>query len=91
MKLAKTLKSGTTRPHATRYALPYLAGIISLGACLSLLQGCVVGPRYVAPVTQAPPAYKEVVSQPQQSSDGTTWVPATPQDAIVKGNWWEIY
>ena len=64
---------------------------IALSAFLLLLQGCVVGPKYVAPVTQAPPAYKEVVPQPQQSSDGTTWVPATPQDATVKGNWWEIY
>jgi NodT family efflux transporter outer membrane factor (OMF) lipoprotein len=86
MKLAKTLKSGTVRPHATRH----LVRTIAIGACL-LLQGCVVGPRYVAPVTQAPPAYKEVVSQPQQSSDGTTWMPATPQDATVRGNWWEIY
>src|SRR6201996_1933720 len=63
---------------------------IALGTCL-LLQGCVVGPKYVAPVTQAPPAFKEVVPQPQQSADGTTWMPATPQDATVKGNWWEIY
>src|SRR5580698_10910222 len=82
MKLAKMLKSET----ATRYR-----SIVALGTSLLLLQGCVVGPRYVAPVTQAPPAYKEVVQQPQQSSDGTTWVPATPQDATVKGNWWEIY
>ena len=82
MKLAKTIKSGTARPHGST---------IALGACLLMLQGCVVGPRYVAPVTQAPPAYKEVVPQPQQSSDGTTWIPATPQDATVKGNWWEIY
>src|ERR1700744_5466874 len=86
MKLVKTLKSGTVRLHATRH----LVDIIVIGACL-LLQGCVVGPRYVAPATQAPPAYKEVVSQPQQSSDGTTWMPATPQDATVRGNWWEIY
>jgi NodT family efflux transporter outer membrane factor (OMF) lipoprotein len=87
MKLGKTLRSGTARPRGS--------STVALGACLLLLlislQGCVVGPRYVAPVTQAPPAYKEVVPQPQQSSDGTTWVPATPQDAVVRGNWWEIY
>ena len=57
-------------------------------ACLALLQGCRVGPRYVAPVTQAPPAFKEA---PQQSADGTTWTPATPQDATLRGNWWELY
>jgi NodT family efflux transporter outer membrane factor (OMF) lipoprotein len=58
-------------------------------AALLLLEGCVVGPRYVAPVTQAPAAYKETV--PQLSSDGTAWIPATPQDATLKGNWWELY
>ena len=57
-------------------------------ACVALLQGCRVGPRYVAPVTPAPPAFKEA---PQQSADGTTWIPATPQDATLRGNWWELY
>ena len=67
------------------------AAAIAFAAFLPLLEGCVVGPRYVAPVTQAPPAFKEVVTEPQKSPDGTTWTPATPQDAILKGNWWEIY
>ena len=57
-------------------------------ACVGLLQGCRVGPRYVAPNTPAPPAFKEA---PQQSADGTTWIPATPQDATLRGNWWELY
>jgi NodT family efflux transporter outer membrane factor (OMF) lipoprotein len=64
-------------------------GILALTASLLLLQGCVVGPRYVAPVTQTPPAYKETA--PQLSSDGTPWIPATPQDATLRGNWWELY
>jgi NodT family efflux transporter outer membrane factor (OMF) lipoprotein len=64
---------------------------IALVLFLPLLEGCVVGPHYVAPVTQAPPAFKEVVQQPQKAPDGTTWTPATPQDAVVKGNWWEMY
>jgi NodT family efflux transporter outer membrane factor (OMF) lipoprotein len=58
-------------------------------APFALLEGCVVGPRYVAPVTQAPPAFKEAATQ--QSADGTTWAPATPQDATLRGNWWELY
>src|SRR6195952_6180279 len=57
-------------------------------ACVALLQGCRVGPRYVPPAFQAPPAFKEA---PQQSADGTTWTPATPQDATLRGNWWELY
>ena len=56
-------------------------------ACVGLLQGCRVGPRYVAPNTPAPPAFKEA---PQQSADGTTWIPATPQDATLRGNWWYV-
>ena len=66
-----------------------VSGAIGLTVSLLLLEGCVVGPRYVAPAPQAPPAFKEVA--PQQSSDGTTWVPATPQDATLRGNWWELY
>ena len=64
-------------------------GALVLLTLLALLQGCRVGPRYVAPVMQAPPAFKEVA--PQQSSDGTTWTAATPQDATLRGNWWELY
>jgi NodT family efflux transporter outer membrane factor (OMF) lipoprotein len=66
-----------------------LTRLLPLAALALLLEGCVVGPRYVAPVTQAPPAYKEAL--PQHSSDGTTWTPATPQDATLRGNWWELY
>ena len=63
---------------------------LALTAFLVLLQGCTVGPRYVAPVTPAPPAFKETAAA-QQSSDGTMWIPATPQDATLRGNWWELY
>jgi NodT family efflux transporter outer membrane factor (OMF) lipoprotein len=55
-------------------------------ACMAVLQGCTVGPRYVAPSNQAPIAFKE-----QTSSDGTVWTPAMPQDAVLRGNWWELY
>jgi len=54
-----------------------------------LLEGCVVGLRYVPPVTQAPPTFKETA--PQLSADGTPWIPATPRDATLRGNWWELY
>ncbi|WP_158792104.1 efflux transporter outer membrane subunit [Granulicella sp. L60] len=77
-------KATTSRPR-----IPAFFSALALTSSLLLLQGCVVGPRYTAPVTQAPPAFKETV--PQQSSDGTTWIPATPQDATLRGNWWELY
>lgn len=56
-----------------------------------MLAGCRVGPAYhVPPATaQAPPAsYKEMPSQTQESGD---WKVAQPQDAMLRGKWWEIY
>jgi NodT family efflux transporter outer membrane factor (OMF) lipoprotein len=53
------------------------------------LQGCVVGPKYSPPVVQAPSAFKE--DAPQQAPDGSTWTPAKPNDAALRGSWWEIY
>ncbi|WP_353069898.1 efflux transporter outer membrane subunit [Tunturibacter empetritectus] len=58
-------------------------------ACLPLLQGCMVGPKYVRPTVQAPPAFKETTDQ--TAPDGTTWTTAKPQDTTLRGKWWEIY
>ena len=51
-----------------------------LGACM-FFGGCNVGHRYQRPAVEAPPAYKE--------SEG--WKTAQPQDASIRGKWWEIY
>jgi NodT family efflux transporter outer membrane factor (OMF) lipoprotein len=74
----------------------------------------VVGPKYHAPATVAPPEYKESpanfststpTNAPQKSpaspatntaADPTlgglgTWTVARPQDALLRGKWWEIY
>jgi NodT family efflux transporter outer membrane factor (OMF) lipoprotein len=53
--------------------------ILSLG--LLVIGGCSVGPKYVRPTTQIPPAYKE----------NENWKPAQPSDTAQKGNWWEIF
>ncbi|MBV9609900.1 MAG: efflux transporter outer membrane subunit [Acidobacteria bacterium] len=45
------------------------------------LAGCTVGPKYHAPVVQAPPAYKEVGN----------WKPAQPNDQNLGGDWWKIF
>ncbi len=50
-----------------------------------------VGPKYQTPrgLTEAPPdAYKEVSTQP---SDSGEWKVADPRDAMLRGNWWEIF
>ena len=65
---------------------PFVTGPV-LG-CL-LLGGCTVGPKYVKPNFPTPPAFKETA--PQQAQDGSTWKPAEPKDATLRGNWWEIY
>jgi len=62
----------------------------ALAAAL-LLTGCRVGPRYSVPPAsaQAPPAsYKE---SPTQFADTDGWKVAQPQDAMLRGKWWEIY
>jgi NodT family efflux transporter outer membrane factor (OMF) lipoprotein len=67
------------------------AAIASALAAL-LLTGCRVGPKYQRPpaMAQAPPAtYKE--SPTQFAETPGEWKVAQPQDAMLKGKWWEIY
>jgi NodT family efflux transporter outer membrane factor (OMF) lipoprotein len=65
----------------------------SLSLATLLLSGCMVGPKYhappPAPAAQAPATtYKESPTQ-FQNTDG--WKVAQPQDAMLRGKWWEIY
>jgi NodT family efflux transporter outer membrane factor (OMF) lipoprotein len=57
---------------------------------VSVLGGCRLGPRYTPPVPPAvtAPNYKEstVNFQDQQG-----WKVASPQDAMIRGKWWEIF
>jgi NodT family efflux transporter outer membrane factor (OMF) lipoprotein len=58
---------------------------------LPILTGCMVGPKYHAPpaVAQAPPvSYKE---EPPPTQETGVWSVAQPQDAMLRGKWWEIY
>ncbi len=61
-------------------------------AAALLLTACRVGPHYHQPAAtmQAPPpVYKE---SPDQHPDETqVWKTAQPQDAMLRGKWWEIY
>jgi NodT family efflux transporter outer membrane factor (OMF) lipoprotein len=57
-----------------------------LVACV--FAGCTVGPKYHAPVSQAPAAYKET---PTPANSSGPWNVAQPQDATIKGNWWEPF
>lgn len=72
---------------ARRVARPLLAGATAL---LALMGGCRVGPRYHAPAPPAvtAPNYKESTVNFQ---DAQGWKVASPQDAMIRGNWWEIF
>jgi NodT family efflux transporter outer membrane factor (OMF) lipoprotein len=75
---------GTSGRHAS--AVSRLVFSLTL---LTMISGCVVGPKYHAPVTQAPAAeYKE---SPTQFKENEGWTVAQPADAKLRGKWWEIF
>lgn len=69
--------------------IPALFSASALGF-LALLGGCRVGPPYHAPVPPAAtaPNFKESTVNFQ---DTAGWKVASPQDAMIKGNWWEVF
>ena len=57
-----------------------------------LLGGCRVGPKYVTPTAPAAaPEYKESSPAAYANAPDGTWQPAQPQDAMLKGKWWEVF
>jgi NodT family efflux transporter outer membrane factor (OMF) lipoprotein len=61
---------------------------VALCALLIAIGGCSVGPKYVRPQMQSPPAYKEL---PKNATNGPDiWRVAQPGDAIARGKWWEL-
>jgi NodT family efflux transporter outer membrane factor (OMF) lipoprotein len=65
--------------------------LYSTAMTLLAVTGCRVGPRYVAPVPPTPPAYKESAPAAYSGDTDGVWRPAQPQDALLKGKWWEIF
>ncbi len=60
-------------------------------AALLLTAGCTVGPKYHPPAatpTPLPGAYKE---SPEQFKEKDGWQVARPNDAVLRGKWWEIF
>ncbi len=57
---------------------------------LALVSGCRVGPPYHPPVppTVAAQNYKESTVN---FHDADGWKVASPQDAMLRGNWWEVF
>ena len=59
-------------------------------AVLIALSGCTVGPAYHRPDSVAAPgAYRELTAAQFKDTDG--WKVAAPQDASLRGKWWELF
>src|SRR4051812_36370547 len=58
-------------------------------ACMLLLSGCMVGPKYQRPSAPVPQTYKEQLPEGFKEAQG--WKPAQPSDAALRGKWWELY
>jgi len=65
-----------------------LARGLSLAGALAV-SACAVGPKYVRPAVEIPPAFKEVVPDAAPSADG--WKPAQPGDNVTRGVWWMLF
>jgi NodT family efflux transporter outer membrane factor (OMF) lipoprotein len=57
---------------------------------MAVLAGCRVGPRYNPPAPPAitAPNYKESTVN---FTDQNGWKVASPQEAMLRGNWWEVF
>ena len=56
---------------------------------LILFKGCDKAPKYATPTVATPPAYKELV--PDTFKETNDWKFARPNDAVIRGKWWEMF
>ena len=63
---------------------------IAAMALMAVVSGCHVGPRYSPPaaLSVTAPNYKESTVNFQ---DQPGWKVASPQDAMIRGKWWEVF
>jgi NodT family efflux transporter outer membrane factor (OMF) lipoprotein len=64
--------------------------VTAVAATIVLVAGC-VGPAYVKPKVDTPSAFKESSPAAYTGADPGAWQPAQPQDAALKGKWWEVF
>ena len=57
--------------------------------CLLFFKGCDKAPKYKTPTVSTPSAYKELTPANFKETDG--WKFAHPNDAAIRGNWWELF
>jgi len=78
----------TRTPPAASSRRPH--SLIPVSLSLLFLAGCNIGPKYHAPAPPqvTAPNYKESTLNFQ---DQPGWKVASPQDAMIRGKWWEIF
>ncbi len=82
--LGSDMKRGKRKHAGARAVAVVCAGLAMM------LAGCMPGPKYKAPSAPAStaPAYKESTVH---FADAPGWKVASPQDAMLRGKWWEIF
>lgn len=78
------------RPPSEKSGLGRSAIGVSLALALCMLPACLLGPKYHPPKgpTPAAPNYRESTVN-FQNAEG--WKVASPQDAMLRGKWWEVF
>jgi outer membrane protein TolC len=56
---------------------------IAVAGALLFSSACMVGPNYKRPTAPVPQTFKEPLHE--------GWKEAQPNDAAIRGKWWEIY
>ena len=72
---------------SNRCQITLLATVVT---AVTMVAGC-VGPPYVKPDVNTPSAFKEGSPTAYVGADAGAWQPARPQDAALKGKWWEVF
>jgi NodT family efflux transporter outer membrane factor (OMF) lipoprotein len=72
---------------SSRGQITLVAAVVT---AVTLVTGC-VGPPYVKPEVSTPSAFKEDSPAAYAGADAGAWQPAQPQDAELKGKWWEAF
>jgi NodT family efflux transporter outer membrane factor (OMF) lipoprotein len=63
----------------------------AVASAVALLGACNVGPKYERPPVFSPAGFKEGAPAAYAELPPGTWRPARPEDATLKGRWWEIF
>jgi NodT family efflux transporter outer membrane factor (OMF) lipoprotein len=69
--------------------------LLVASSAVSGLTGCTVGPKYHPPAAIAPTATSYPAASATNAAgvaeDDSTWRPASPSDAMLRGKWWEVF